>query len=205
MSLIEACNQLNDVQRYEVRGLLDDGAEAGSYRFGVKVLGGLDQGAELCAQDPDVLLVDCMGSPDNYTRRKVVLTDAGLDLGRFATLIHPHASVAFDAQIGFGSLIFANVSILSDVVVGSHVTILANCVLNHGVRVADFAILASNVCLSGDVVVGSASYLGCGVNVKGRIKIGAGALAGLGSAVIRDIADGETVVGVPARPIARVK
>jgi acetyltransferase-like isoleucine patch superfamily enzyme len=42
--------------------------------------------------------------------------------------------------------------------------------------------------------------LGVGVSVVPGVRIGAGATVGAGAVVISDVPDGETVVGVPARP-----
>jgi serine acetyltransferase len=38
-----------------------------------------------------------------------------------------------------------------------------------------------------------------------RIRIGAGATVGAGAVVIEDVPDGVTVVGIPAKPIVKLK
>jgi sugar O-acyltransferase (sialic acid O-acetyltransferase NeuD family) len=130
-----------------------------------------------------------------------MLAARGLGTMRFATLVHPTATIASTARIGEGCIIYPNVVVLSGVTVGRHVTILANSVLNHGCRIGDFSILASGVNLSGDVTLGRAVYVGCGSNVREGRSIGAGALVGLGSAVVADVQPGVTVAGCPARVI----
>jgi UDP-2-acetamido-3-amino-2,3-dideoxy-glucuronate N-acetyltransferase len=47
--------------------------------------------------------------------------------------------------------------------------------------------------------VGDRASLGSGAIVLGGVTIGPGALIGAGAVVTRDVADGETVAGVPAR------
>jgi UDP-2-acetamido-3-amino-2,3-dideoxy-glucuronate N-acetyltransferase len=52
-------------------------------------------------------------------------------------------------------------------------------------------------------IVERTASLGSGAVVLGGIRIGAGALVGAGAVVTRDVAPGETVVGVAAKPISR--
>ena len=50
------------------------------------------------------------------------------------------------------------------------------------------------------IVVERRATLGSGAVVIGGVCVGAGALVGAGAVVTRDVAPGDTVVGVPARP-----
>lgn len=50
-------------------------------------------------------------------------------------------------------------------------------------------------------VIGDGAFLGVDTTLRAPVTIGAGAKTGAGSVVTRDVAPGETVVGVPARPI----
>jgi sugar O-acyltransferase (sialic acid O-acetyltransferase NeuD family) len=195
LSIVEAINRVE--ARYRIRGLLDDALPVGGERHGVPVLGGLAAGAA----HADAAFADCLGSPGSFRGREALLAARGLGTMRFATLVHPTATIASTARIGEGCIIYPNVVVLSGVTVGRHVTILANSVLNHGCRIGDFSILASGVNLSGDVTLGRAVYVGCGSNVREARSIGAGALVGLGSAVVADVQPGVTVAGCPARVI----
>ena len=54
-------------------------------------------------------------------------------------------------------------------------------------------------------VIGDDVYIGVGASVLGNITVGNNAVIGAGAVVLKDVQKGETVVGVPARPIHRGK
>lgn len=126
------------------------------------------------------------------------LVAAGFDV---ATIIHPTAYVSRFAKLGIGSVVFANAVINTDAVVGeaaiinTSATVDHDCVLGMGVHVAPGANIG------GGVTVGDFSWIGIGASVKHYLAIGSEVIIGAGAAVISDIDNGVTAVGVPARLI----
>jgi len=59
--------------------------------------------------------------------------------------------------------------------------------------------------LPGAPVIEDDVKIGAGAKVLGPIRIGAGARVGANAVVIHDVAPGETVAGIPARPIRSKK
>jgi acetyltransferase-like isoleucine patch superfamily enzyme len=80
-------------------------------------------------------------------------------------------------------------------IINTGATFYHDCVLGDGVHICP------GVHLAGDVQVGELSWLGIGCTVRQGIRIGAGVTVGAGAVVIDDVPDGQTVVGVPARPL----
>jgi acetyltransferase-like isoleucine patch superfamily enzyme len=49
--------------------------------------------------------------------------------------------------------------------------------------------------------VGDGCYLGIGSVIRDHVRIGDHAIVGMGAVVVADVASGQTVLGVPARPV----
>lgn len=72
--------------------------------------------------------------------------------------------------------------------------------LGHNCDVGRGALVVALSMLGGTSTVGDGGYV-ASATVRDHVDIGAGSMAGLGSVVVRDIPDGETWAGVPARKI----
>ncbi len=181
---------------WQLAGYLDDDpALHGTVVDGVPVLGGIDALTGL----PDTAVVVCTGRPGNYVSRPRIVAALGLPPERYATIIHPAASVSSTSRVGPGSVVLAQTVLTAAVTVGSHVAVMPHVTLTHGDVIGDFATVASGVCLGGDVRVGRCAYVGAGALVREQCSIGSCALVGMGAVVTRDIPPGEVWAGVPAR------
>jgi sugar O-acyltransferase (sialic acid O-acetyltransferase NeuD family) len=112
-----------------------------------------------------------------------------------------------DVEIGEGSLLSPFVTITSNVRIGRYFHGNLYSYVEHDCRVGDFVTFAPGVKCNGRVVVGDHAYIGSGAILRqgkpaSPLRIGRGAVIGMGAVVTRDVADGVTVVGNPARPMA---
>lgn len=181
---------------WDLLGFLDDDpALHGTRRAGVPILGDLDS----LSRYPDAAVVVCVGNPRDYAARERVVNRLGLTPERFATIVHPTASVGAECVIGPGSVLLAHVALTAQVRVGAHVAVMPQVVLTHDDEVADFATIASGVRLGGGVRVQRGAYLGAGALVRESLTVGAGSLVGMGSVVLGDVPPGEVWAGSPAR------
>lgn len=180
-----------------VTGILDDDASLhGTLIAGVPVVGAVDDAA-----DRDEQLLVCIGP--SAVRRRVVrrLSESGVGDDRFAVFAARSARIGATSTIGAGSIILDGVVVTTDVVIGRHVVVMPNGVLTHDDQLADHATLAAGVALGGSVRVGAGAYLGMNACVRQGVTVGDDVTVGMGAVVLRDVPDGETWAGVPARAL----
>lgn len=197
----EAVRAVNAIRpTWRLAGFLDDDPEAqGHVVGGVPVVGPI----EAVHDHPDAAVAICTGRPDNYTTRRVIAQRLGLPDERYATVVHPSATVGCSCRVGAGSVLLAHVDLTADVAVGRHVAVMPQVVLTHDVRVGDWATLASGVRLGGGCDVGEEAYVGSGACVREGLTIGRRALVGMGCVVTRDVPDERLWFGAPARDVSR--
>jgi sugar O-acyltransferase (sialic acid O-acetyltransferase NeuD family) len=183
---------------WELLGILDDNpALKGGSVGGLPVLGPTDLVADL---EPDVQVLATVASSAEPIRRTRLVERLALPPQRWATVVHPAAHLATSTALGPGCIVLAGVVATADATLGDHVVVMPNCVLTHDDVLSDGCTLASGVLLSGSVRVGRDAYLGTGSMVREGLQIGRRAVVGMGAVVTKDVPDGETWIGVPARP-----
>jgi sugar O-acyltransferase (sialic acid O-acetyltransferase NeuD family) len=151
---------------------------------------------------PDASVLAVPGGPASFRNRRATIESLGIDERRFATVIHPSASVSRNARVGRNVLIMAGAVITSNAVIGDHVCILPNSVVHHDSVVGAWSLIGSNVTVAGAVQIGENCYVGSGSTIKNGLSLGTGCLVGLGSNVISNVAPMGTVVGNPARRLS---
>lgn len=195
-SAVAAVNAVDP--RWALRGFLDDDpALHGTTVSGAPVLGALPT----VHDHPDAAVVVCIANPRNPGVRGLVTRRLGLPADRYATIVHPSASVGAGCTVGPGSVLLAQTVLTADVTVGAHVAVMPQVVLTHDDMVEDFVTIASGVRVSGGVTVGEAAYLGTGALIRESLQIGARSIVGMGSVLLRDVPAGEVWAGNPARLI----
>jgi sugar O-acyltransferase (sialic acid O-acetyltransferase NeuD family) len=119
--------------------------------------------------------------------------------GRIATVVHPSAVISATASLGEGTVAMAGVVVNADAVVGRGSILNTSCSVDHDCVLGEGVHISPGVHLAGDVRVNDLSWVGIGASVRQGVTIGRAVQVGAGAAVVNDIADDLTVVGVPAK------
>jgi sugar O-acyltransferase (sialic acid O-acetyltransferase NeuD family) len=185
-------------ERWELRGFLDDDPDKhGGSVCGYPILGSF----AMADEHGDARFIVGVAHYLRPMARREIVQRLGLPPERYATLLHPMASVSPHASVGAGTLVFQNAVVCHGATVGAHVFVSHQCVVSHDAVVEDFATLASGAILCGGSRLSAAAYAGARAVIKDGVVVGSGAVAGLGSAVFHDVAPGGVVVGNPARAV----
>lgn len=193
---IEAVECLGD--NVVLLGFIDDVVEKqGKNKFGHMVYP-----RTILEKYPKAKVLAVPGSPSSYLTRSKAIASLELDINRFATIIHPKASVSKHAQIGSNCLVMAGAVITSNAIVGNHVCVLPNSVIHHDAVVGNYCLIGSNVTVAGGTVVGDNCYIGSGSSLINGITIGENTLIGMGSNVIKSVLSNQKIAGNPAKSLA---
>ena len=165
---------------------------------GVPVIGGDDAWPAYKVSHPSVKPLIAIDLP--RLRRKLSAHYGAEDC---ATFIAADAKVSRHAIIGTGVVIQRGVYVSADVELADAVRINVGAQIHHDCRLSSFVTVAPGALLMGSVRVGRDAYIGAGAVVRQGLTIGEGAVVGAGAVVTRPVAAGVTVVGAPAKPIAR--
>lgn len=122
---------------------------------------------------------------------------------RLCNLVHPAATVSRYALLENGTVVFAQAVINADVRIGPGSILNTGCSVDHDCVLGAAVHISPGTRLAGGVSVGDLSWVGIGASVRQLVRIGAQVIVGASAAVTNDVADGLTVVGVPARVLVR--
>jgi len=120
----------------------------------------------------------------------------------YPNLIHPAATLDVRrVELGRGNLVTAGVAMTCDIQIADFNLFNQHVTVGHDVVIGSCNVFNPGMNLSGGVRVGDRVLAGTGSQVLENLTVGSDATIGAGAVVRANVEPGQTVVGVPARPI----
>jgi sugar O-acyltransferase (sialic acid O-acetyltransferase NeuD family) len=194
------CSEIpRDQREWESVCLIDDNVEAARARMqrcniGVPVIGTIQ---DFSPSEED-LLICAIGDPSNKLVACERLKARG---GRFTNIIHPTVAIGHETTLGMG-VIMARLSLLTvNAQIGNFVTINLYSSCGHDAVVEDGCTISAHCDITGHAHLDRGVFLGSHAAVMPGVRVGTFATVAAGSVAFRNVKAGETVIGVPAKPI----
>jgi len=120
--------------------------------------------------------------------------------GRLVSVISPFARIGrYNVLLGDGLNIMTGAVITQDVAIGEGTLVHVNTTIHHDCRVGSFCELSPGCHVLGKVRIGDLSSIGSGAVILPGMTIGSGVVVGAGAVVTKDVPDGVTIKGIPAK------
>ncbi len=189
--------------RHNLYGLLDSSSQLwGNSVLGVTVLGDDTLLPELAAKGVRNFFVGIGAISTLEPRRRLYELACSHGMAP-VDAIHPAAIISPSALYGRGLTAMANTVFNADATLGENVLVNTGAIVEHDCIIGNHVHISPRAVILASVWIGDCTMIGAGAVIKQGVRIGSHAIIGAGAMVIEDVRDGETVVGIPARPINR--
>ena len=199
----ETADTVHDINqekpRYRIAGFIDNDINIiGTQINGIEVLG------------PDNYLIELKQQSDERPCAVIAIADPHIKerivnkLDKYVVwenIIHPSVAVKSGVVIGQGNIIQQFSVVSSNVTVGDHCIINYGCILGHDVKCGDYSSVMPICGIMGACEISEKVYIGTGAMIIQGLKVGKRAVVGAGTVVVKEVEEGATVVGNPARRI----
>lgn len=108
-----------------------------------------------------------------------------------------------DVEIGSNASIMRPA--MGNTVIGQGTKIGHLCTIGHGVVIGKHCIIVTQSMFGGNSRIGDCSQVSLGACIRNGIKIGKNVVVGMGAVVTKNVGDGKTVFGVPAKEQGKTK
>jgi sugar O-acyltransferase (sialic acid O-acetyltransferase NeuD family) len=120
--------------------------------------------------------------------------------GKLTSLISPHAAIGtFNMNLGEGLNVMQGAVITEQVTIGTGSLIHVQASIHHDCSIGEYCELLPGSHILGNVTIGDYTSIGSGAIILPKLKIGNHVTVGAGAVVTKNLQDGITVKGVPAR------
>jgi sugar O-acyltransferase (sialic acid O-acetyltransferase NeuD family) len=186
---------------WEIYGFIGHNLSEIGKNLGVACIIGDDEW--LLSQDFETDILIGIGYPELRADILTRYLDQGERFG-YPNLVHPKASFDYRRiELGRGNVITSGCSFTCDIKVQDFNLFNLNTTVGHDVCIGSFNVINPSVNISGGVHFADRILAGTGCQILENLWVGADVIIGAGAVVRNNVPNGQTVVGIPAKPIKR--
>ena len=184
--------------QFEIIGILDSQTELDSPAPGISVIGNDDLLLKLYSEGIKNACIGIGSIKDNSTRK--IMYEKVKQIGfSVPFLVHPNAIVSETVKLSEGAQIMAGAIVQAVAIIGENTIINTGAIVDHDCKIGRNVHICPGAVMSGGVIVNDESFIGAGSTIIQGIEIGKCVTVAAGSVVVKDVPDGHTVKGVPAK------
>lgn len=141
---------------------------------------------------------DYLVAVGNAKQRRVLCERLG-GKPSWATIVHPTAYVATNANLGQGCLIGPFSFVGANAVIQDHVVLNTYASVGHDSLVGEYGVLSPYAVINGNVTLGAEVFFGTHATVIPGLTVGARSSLSAGAVVVRDVPPDSFMIGNPAK------
>jgi UDP-3-O-[3-hydroxymyristoyl] glucosamine N-acyltransferase len=114
----------------------------------------------------------------------------------------PHrGNVIIEKGVTIGANVCIDRAVNGSTVIGEGTKIDNLVHIAHGAKIGKNCLIVAGAVIGGSAEIGDNCFIGINASIKNKVKIGNNVTIGMGAVVTKDVHDGETWIGNPARKI----
>ena len=170
---------------------------------GWPVLCGTREAYDMFKHDESVKFVYALYRSDILKERIALRDSLNIPIDRFLSFVHPSAYIAKSAQLGKANIILANCAINCNVIMGNYNTMQTGSLIGHDTHIGNNNFIAAHTCIGSNLKIGNGNFTGLNCSIKNFVVMGDYNLIGMASNVVKDVSDGNILIGNPAKPLVK--
>jgi sugar O-acyltransferase (sialic acid O-acetyltransferase NeuD family) len=190
--VIELC----ELESIKILGIVDN-QKKGTY-MGYQIFGTDEIAQDLFNSFRNIPVFITPDSPEKRIHLSKLYGDLGFD---FFSLISSNSIISKSAEIGKGVFIQSKVNISAFAKIGNFCRVNTMANIMHNCTIGEDSIIAPNAVILGDVHIGNNCYIGANSTILPHKRIGNNVTIGAGAVVTKDVPDGKTMLGNPAKEL----
>ncbi len=196
---ISCIDVIEQLEEYQIVGILDLPAKAGSKILGIPVIGNDDDISQL--NDENSFFLITTGQIKSAKTRKKIYSQIDKFNIPLPTIVSPIAYVSKHSKLEKGTIIMHNAIVNAGAEIGMCNIINTKALIEHEAKIGDFCHISTGTIINGQAKIGNGCFIGSNTVVANNITVCDNVIVSAGSQVLKDITEPGVYIGSPLRRI----